>query len=103
LAWETRFGRRYYYRGRRVNGRVHKQYLGRGPEAEAAAKEDAERHTRIRAERDAHRAEQQACKDVLENVEAFDRQVRGVVKATLVAMGFHQHARGQWRRRRRSE
>ena len=43
MGWERRAGGgRYYYRGRRTpDGRVVKQYLGRGERAEAAAAEDA--------------------------------------------------------------
>jgi hypothetical protein len=46
MAWETRGakGVTYYYRSRRdANGRVVKEYLGRGEKARAAAKADCER------------------------------------------------------------
>jgi hypothetical protein len=43
MAWEARYGGRYYYRSvRKGGGRVAKQYYGRGPAAELAAALDAE-------------------------------------------------------------
>jgi hypothetical protein len=41
MAWETRRGRKYYYRATRVNGRVVKLYVGAGEEAAAAAAADS--------------------------------------------------------------
>jgi hypothetical protein len=46
MGWEVYDGRRYYYRKRRVNGRVLSIYCGSGARGEAAAREDAERRQR---------------------------------------------------------
>jgi hypothetical protein len=43
MGWETRRGRRYYYRKERVNGRVRSIYFGSGGRALLAAHEDAEK------------------------------------------------------------
>ncbi|QDS98167.1 hypothetical protein [Adhaeretor mobilis] len=44
MAWENRGNNnRYYYRGRRVDGRTVKEYLGSGEAAERAAAEDEQR------------------------------------------------------------
>ncbi len=42
MGWETRRGRRYYYRACKVNGRVTKAYVGSSPVAEALAWQDAQ-------------------------------------------------------------
>ena len=100
MAWERRRENWYYYRPQWIQGRVVKVYVGRGPEAEAAAREDAAR----RAERAARR--QAAAVDRLREEPAgdlmaeLDNQVKAMLRTALVAAGFHQHARGQWRRRR---
>jgi hypothetical protein len=43
MGWEVRRGKRYYYRKKRVNGRVRSIYFGSGGRAFLAAQEDAER------------------------------------------------------------
>lgn len=47
MGWETRRNNRYYYRARKVGGRVVKEYVGAGPVAETVAAQDA----RVRSER----------------------------------------------------
>jgi hypothetical protein len=46
MGWEVYDGRRYYYRKRRVNGRIISIYCGSGARGEAAAREEAERRQR---------------------------------------------------------
>jgi hypothetical protein len=46
MGWETRRGRRYYYRKERINRRVRSVYLGAGGRAFLAAQEDAEKRRR---------------------------------------------------------
>ena len=44
MSWEKRNrGTEYYTRSKKTNGRVVREYIGRGPEAERAAAEDAAR------------------------------------------------------------
>ena len=43
MAWVRRGRKLYYYRTRRVGGRVLREYLGSGPEAELAAALDSAR------------------------------------------------------------
>ncbi len=60
MPWEMRRnGRRYFYRGRRINGRVVKEYYGCGPLAELAARE-MEVRKQQRVDRRREFAEQQA-------------------------------------------
>jgi hypothetical protein len=96
MAWK----RGYYYRVRKVGGRVVREYVGTGRVAELAAQLDAiERETR-EAEAAAWRAEKA-------RLEALDADVAALIEVTdlaaaaaLLAAGYHQHKR-QWRRKRR--
>lgn len=99
MAWEERSGRPYYYRSRRVGGRVLKEYVGAGPAAELMA--DVEE-----AARQAERARRETEKAERERLEAFDREIDAVcetielvARAALVEAGYRQHNRGEWRLR----
>lgn len=100
VAWEERGGRRYYYRSRRVGGRVVKEYIGSGPGAELIADAEEAARRSERARREAEKAER-------ERLEAFDQEIAGaceaielVARAALVDAGYRQHKRGEWRLRR---
>ena len=100
MAWETRRGRRYYYRSKRVGERVVKEYIGGGKLGQAVAFLD--RKAREERERQAQR--ERAARDedaaLVALVDAFDREVRALVAAELGAAGYHRHHRGAWRRKR---
>ena len=101
MGWETRNGRgRYYTRSKRVNGRVVRAYLGSGKAVEARAELDAlDRQERKRQE-ESFRA---ACErlDAAERAAAeFSALVDTLAQGVLVAAGYLQHNRGEWRRRR---
>ena len=93
MAWQRQG---YYVRSMRDGEHVGTAYLGRGPLADAAAAHDA-RARALRARR----------RDELLRLDALDQPVCDLcsgldelVRAALCAHGFHQHARGQWRRKR---
>ena len=101
MSWETRGrGERYYTRSRRENGRVVREYVGRGPVAELAAEHDA----RCRLERDEarrHRTERHAADAELDRAVAEADEVGELLaRLALVASGYHRHHGGEWRRRR---
>ena len=91
---------RYYTRSRRENGRVVREYIGAGETAELLAQMDAtERHER-RIDREVERG-------VRERIGAMDAAVAELneladllVAAAMLAAGFRQHNRGNWRKRR---
>jgi hypothetical protein len=100
MAWEVRGSQSYYYRSRRVNGRVVKEYVGSGDLARSiAALEALERQKGEieRSEEEAQRREQAALEA---EVEAYCRQVDEALAETLTALGYHRHDRGAWRRKR---
>jgi hypothetical protein len=96
MGWD----RGYYYRVRKVNGRVVREYVGRGPIAELVAQMDGLERQQREAERAAWLvkwAEQNALDAPLDELnELADLLAR----AALLAAGFHQHKRGEWRKRR---
>jgi hypothetical protein len=98
MGWERQG--RYYYRSRKVGGRVVRQYFGAGRGAELVAQMDAlEREEReaTRAARRAERAELEALEGALERM---CQQAELLARAALVAAGFRQHKRGEWRKKR---
>jgi hypothetical protein len=97
MAWEKR---RYYTRSKKVNGRVVREYIGTGRLADLVAQCDAlEREKRLLAvfERRSLKAELAALDDYLN---ALAEQTDLVARAALLVAGFHQHNRGEWRKKR---
>jgi hypothetical protein len=96
MGWE----RGYYYSARKVNGRVVREYWGRGEAGQLAAELDA-RERRERAEALAAAQARIADLDELEAaVVAADKALELAAHAALLAAGFRQHKRGEWRKKR---
>jgi hypothetical protein len=101
MGWESRSrGGRYYTRSRRVGGRVVREYVGGGLLGELAAQQDAH-------ERQARQQQQHTWLQVQARVQAADATLADLcertdflVRAALLSAGYHQHHRGDWRRRR---
>ena len=97
MAWDKG---RYYTRSTKVNGRVVREYVGSGRVANwprnwtrsivngKSSNGRAEKFERDRLE----------CLD--EKMDELDAMVDRVARAALQAAGFHQHKRGEWRKRR---
>ena len=101
MAWEMRQnGGFYYYRSYKTGSTVKKEYLGRGPLAEAAAESDAlAREARLLQ----RKADDQAVQVLEETSDATEKPVRALddlcgllVCAELEAAGYYNH-RGEWR------
>jgi hypothetical protein len=97
MGWDRRG---YYYRSRKVNGRVEREYIGTGQLAELVARMDA-------LEREQREVERACCRAERAELEALDGPVNElndlaelVARAALVAAGYRQHKRGPWRKRR---
>jgi len=101
MAWERRKrGGLYYTRSRKLNGRVLREYFGGGPLGQLAALQD-EREKRQREEQAAYWREEQEALDALEApVDEFSEATDLLVRAALLASGYRQHNRGEWRLRR---
>ena len=102
MAWQVVNGRKYYYRATRLAGRPVRRYVGAAgsPAATLAAADDDRRRLQREAaarERHAERARQREVERPLVRLCAASDVL---TRAALLAAGFHQHHRGQWRRRR---
>jgi hypothetical protein len=100
MAWERRRRGFFYYRSKRVGGRVVKQYYGSDPIGQLAADLAEEARAR-RAEEDAARRAEQARLEALDRPpEALNRAGTLLAAAALTAGGYTRHNFGPWRRRR---
>ena len=101
MAWETRRrGGRYYTRSRRENGRVVREYFGGGLLGELAAEMDAEKRTERERQRQAWQSEREQFEALDEQVKEFDNACTAPMRDVLEQAGYHQHKRGEWRKRR---
>jgi len=96
MGWE----RGYYYRVRKVNGRVVREYLGTGEVATLVAQMDA-------LEREQRRLEALEKRQEIDELKALDAELKIVnervdlaARAALLAACFHLHKLGEWRKRR---
>src|SRR5437870_5017222 len=96
MVWEKRGLQFFYYRSRKVNGRVSREYIGRGPRAVKAAAEDKERQ----AVRNHERRERHTWEALDTQVATLDTLMTLLSHAQMVDGGFHRHNRGAWRKRR---
>jgi len=100
MGWDHCKSGRYYSRSRRVNRRVVREYIGGGAAGERAAAEDAQRRLQRQTAAAARRAERQQWQEADAALQAFCELTDLLVRASLLVAGYHQHARGEWRRRR---
>jgi hypothetical protein len=91
---------RYYTRSRKVNGRVTREYIGTGKAAELSAELDALDRQWRETEQAARRAERAELDALEAPIQQMYQQTELLAHAALVAAGFRQHKRGEWRRRR---
>ncbi len=91
---------RYYTRSKKVNGRVVRDYIGTGRVAELVARIDAAEREERRFASLRLRQEKAELAALDGDIKAFMERTELVARAALLAAGFHQHKRGEWRKRR---
>jgi hypothetical protein len=91
---------RYYTRSKKVNGRVIREYCGVGEVAELAAQTDTISRANREAEREARRAEKVELDTLDDPLNELNDLADLLARAALLAAGYQQHNRGEWRRRR---
>jgi hypothetical protein len=103
MGWETRGGHSYYYRKERQGRRVISTYCGRGEVATlfvALDELDQERRQQEQAVNQAARAEFAEFAATPPELTMLLAEARAEVARALEAAGYHQHKRGEWRKRR---
>jgi hypothetical protein len=88
-----------YYHPRKVRGKVVRDYYGTGPGAVLMA----QLHALQRAEREAERAVRRTERAELDALDAplgkLNEAADQLARAVLLAAGYRQHNRGEWRKR----
>lgn len=96
MAWDKRG---YYYRSVKSQGRVNREYLGKGRVAALVAQMDAiEREDRA-AKRNEAIQDRERLKELDATLDRLDAFADAAVVVLLEEAGFHRH-KGEWRKRR---
>ena len=99
--WERRErGGLYYTRSKKVNGKVVREYVGGGVLGELAARMDTLERLQREEEAAAWKEEREQMEALEAPVEELCEAAELLAKAALVAAGYHQHKRGEWRKKR---
>lgn len=91
---------RYYTRSRRENGCVIREYVGAGPVGKLAAKLDAIARQDRAFDRLCRQVEREELLGVPDELGRLNDLADVLTRAALLAAGYRQHHRGEWRRRR---
>ena len=100
MGWQAVGNRRYYYRYKKVRGRVISQYAGCGLAGELAAAQDIQRRAERPAQRQARQAEQEWLAAAEEPSQRLCESGDLLARAALTAAGYHRHDRSPWRLRK---
>lgn len=99
MGWERG---RYYTRSVRRGGRVAREYFGVGDVAVLVARLDTIERRQRAVARQAHQQIRMQLKALDSVVAEAWKGIEIVARAALVAAGYRQHQRGEWRRKRRA-
>ena len=95
-----RDGRPYFYQSVRRAGRVTSQYVASGINAQLIAAIEADGRDWRRFDLERIRAERKELDDLERALDEMAERARALARDALSAAGYHQHHRGEWRRRR---
>ena len=100
MGWERRKrGGLYYYRSKKVRGRVVRQYVGAGRIGQLAALFDTERRAKLKAEAESWRAERAHFEAADDALHRFCDTAEAMARGSLIFAGYYRHHRGEWRKR----
>lgn len=95
--------RGYYYSSHRVGRTVTRRYLGNDPLWSSLMEYEACRRDELRHCRERNMATLSRLTASDNQAKIFHQLVSAVMQTHLEAAGFHQHARGQWRKQRKTK
>jgi hypothetical protein len=95
-----RNGRAYLYRSVRRGGRVTSEYVASGIDARLIAALEADGRDWREFDREQVRAERREADDLERALDEMAERARALARDALTAAGYHQHHRGEWRKRR---
>ncbi len=100
MSWEKRNGTgAYYTRSRRVDGQVVREYIGKGVPGEIAHEDDLIRRCEMAVGREGLLLQKVEDASLSRDLDLFSDFAECIANGLLVLSGFHQHKRGEWRRR----
>lgn len=99
MGWETKGDKRYYYRKKRVGGRIVSEYVGSGDIGEQAERADREAKQRRKAESEQLRRTKEEIRELDQQIKQSLKQVKAALGAVLETSGYHYH-KGEWRKQR---
>ena len=99
MGWEERRGRPYYYRSVREGKRVRKEYGGGGALGQLLAQLDELKRLQRKEEEASWREEQERLERSAGFLRELEEAAEILIRAQLLADGFHKH-KGEWRRLR---
>jgi hypothetical protein len=100
MAWEQRAGALYYYRSvKTADGKVIKEYLGRGPRAQRVAQAAAEARRRAEEERRALSDEKARLAEGDGVTDEVFEAVQLLTEGVLLSQGYRRENYGPWRKR----
>ena len=97
MAWETRHGRRFFYRKVRIGHQVRSIYVGSEEAAGEIIRKEVERRQREEERRADFQRRKTTILTTFATVEAACRQIELVMWAWLLSEGFHFTANAEWR------
>ena len=95
-----RDGRPYLYRSVRRAGRVTSEYVASGIDAWLIAAVEADDRDNRRCDLEEVRAERRELDALERALDEMAERARALARDALTAAGYHQHDRGEWRKRR---
>jgi hypothetical protein len=99
MAWEDRNGRMYYYRKRREGNRVISEYVGNNLLAQLASEQVHQDREALRRAQTKWLLHIHEFNEIEADLDYLSKVVCELVRATLLASGYHPH-KGQWRKKR---
>jgi len=99
MGWENRAGRQYYYRKKRINGRVVSDYVGAGGLAELDAALDQRKQQDRASEQAKWQAERNRALQLDQETNQVLDSVQDLLASTLLGSGYHK-VKGEWRKKR---